>query len=229
MFIHCQIPAKPTTPQSFLLLFRPSSLFPGERLPFALIRIVFLGATGAAKRRKARGWVDSSGPVSHEQLWESLLCELDSPDRVIEWVKVPSHVSVFGNEQADALVNHGRLANPLYPAADTPKGRAARVLTTPQNVPRPLKYKHGNDASLSSTTDGHNASSPSAMGNAGARRALFPQTPPPAENPTQLSEGLGLTLMHTPQRDLYTPSSSSSDYADSTSILGGFSFPELEA
>ena len=44
---------------------------------------------------------------------------------------------VVGNEQADALGTNGRLANPLYPAADTPKGGAARVCTTPQRQPWP--------------------------------------------------------------------------------------------
>ena len=64
---------------------------------------VFLGATGAARRWKARGWVGSSGPVSNVSLWEILLCELDGPDREIERAKVPSHVSMQGNQQADSL------------------------------------------------------------------------------------------------------------------------------
>ena len=167
--------------------------------------------------------------MSNEQLWESSLRKLDSPDRRIEWVKVPSHVSMLTNEQVDALVNRGRHANPLYPAADTPKGRAARVSTTPQSRPRPPDYTHSSDASLSSTTDGQNASGPLAMGNTRAHWALFPQPPPPAENSTQLWEDLGLTLMHTPQKELAMPSNSSSDYTNTTSTPRGSSFSELEA
>ena len=99
--------------------------------------------TGAARRWKARGWVGSSGPVSNEQLWYSLCCGPDCPDRVIQWVEVPSHVSIAGNEQAVSLSNHGRLAKLLYPAADTPNGRAARFFTTPQSQPRLQNISQG--------------------------------------------------------------------------------------
>ena len=92
---------------------------------------VYLGATGAARRWKARGWVGSSVPVSNEQLWGCLLVELDNPDRVIEWVKLRSRVSIVGNEQANTLANHGRLANLLYLSEGIPNGRAVRVFTTP--------------------------------------------------------------------------------------------------
>ena len=73
------------------------------------------------------------------------------------------------------------------------------------------------------------AASSLAMGNAGTRHALFPQTPPLAENPTQLWEDLGLTLMYTPQKESDTSSNSSSDYMDTTSTLSRSSFSELGA
>ena len=84
-----------------------------------------LGAQGAARRWQARGWVGSAGPVSNIPLWKELLQLLDSTFQDILWVKVPSHVNVEGNEQADTLANNGRLSNPLYPARKTPRVQAA--------------------------------------------------------------------------------------------------------
>ena len=70
----------------------------------------------------------------------------------IEWAKVPSHVSRVGNGQADALANRGRPAHPIYPAADDPKGRAARLFTTSQSPPRPAKHtRRSNGSQLSGT------------------------------------------------------------------------------
>ena len=86
---------------------------------------VLKGAQGAARRWQARGWVGSAGPVSNIPLWKELLQLLDSTFQDILWVKVPSHVNVEGNEQADTLANNGRLSNPLYPARKTPRVQAA--------------------------------------------------------------------------------------------------------
>jgi ribonuclease HI len=40
--------------------------------------------------------------------------ELDCTDHIVEWVKVPSHVQVSGNEEADKLAEEGRRSSPLY-------------------------------------------------------------------------------------------------------------------
>ena len=40
---------------------------------------------------------------------------LDNTFQELRWVKVPSHVNVMGNEQANTLANQGRVNNPLYP------------------------------------------------------------------------------------------------------------------
>ena len=68
----------------------------------------------------------SAGPVSKVQLWKELLQHLDSTFQDILWIKIPSHVNVEGNEQADTLANNGRLSNPLYPTRKTPKVHPAR-------------------------------------------------------------------------------------------------------
>ena len=184
-------------------------------MPSAQIPTMFSwGATGGAPRWNARGWVGSSGPVSNEHLWDALLCELESPDRAIKWFKVHSHANVVGNEQADTLANHGWLANPLYPVVGTPKGKAARAFTT---------YKPGSDISLSSGALVQDACSPSSMGKSGAQWALFPHTPPPAENTTQL-----YPLIYTPQKRSDTLSKSSSDNTDTTTTLSGSSLSDLD-
>ena len=87
--------------------------------------LVLKGAQGAAGRWQARGWVGSAGPVSNIPLWKELLQLLDSTFQDILWVKVPSHVNVEGNEQADTLANNGRFSNPLYLARKTPRVQAA--------------------------------------------------------------------------------------------------------
>ena len=99
---------------------------------------VLKGAQGAARRWQARGWVGSAGPVSNIPLWKELLQHLDSTFQDMLWVKVPSHVNVEGNEQADTLANNGRLSNPLYPARKTPRVHAAgqRIKRTRQVATR---------------------------------------------------------------------------------------------
>ena len=99
---------------------------------------VLLGAQGAAKRWQCRGWRGSSGKVSCVDLWQTLLPELSNPDREILWVKVPLHVDVPGNEEADRLSRVGRMSHPLFPTKAT---RALQVITTPA-TPKVKKAKH---------------------------------------------------------------------------------------
>ena len=39
--------------------------------------------------------------------------ELDSQRREVTWVKIPSHVGILGNKEADSLAELGRLSTPL--------------------------------------------------------------------------------------------------------------------
>ena len=82
---------------------------------------VILGASGAARRWRLRGWVGSSGPVSNVPLWEQLLMELDNKSRIVHWIKVPSHVTIEGNNKADRLTDQGRQLHPRYPHPRTPQ------------------------------------------------------------------------------------------------------------
>ena len=66
---------------------------------------VLLGVKGAACRWKINGWRGSSGPISNVPLWEEILQFLDDTFQEVKWVKVPSHVNVMGNKQANTLAN----------------------------------------------------------------------------------------------------------------------------
>ena len=81
---------------------------------------VFLGATSAARRWKLRGWTGSSGPVSNVPLWELLLDTLSAHTGSIKFIKVPSHVDILGNNEADTLADQGRLSHPRCPVLKTP-------------------------------------------------------------------------------------------------------------
>ena len=113
---------------------------------------VILGAAGAKKRWKLRGWKGSCGLVANVSIWDQLLHELDQPGKTIQWVRVPSRVTVEGNNEADRLADLGRLSSPLNPVLSTPNSlvspytslltpcKKARLLPTPQHdlseVPR---------------------------------------------------------------------------------------------
>ena len=63
---------------------------------------------------KASGWIGSIGTrVSSVTLSNSLLLELDNPDRLIEWVKLYSHVGIQDHTRANLLADGGRMVNPL--------------------------------------------------------------------------------------------------------------------
>jgi ribonuclease HI len=81
---------------------------------------IFLGATGAARRWKLRGWTGSSGPVSNVPLWELLQDTLSAHTGSIKFIKVPSHVDILGNNEADRLAEQGRLSHPRCPVLKTP-------------------------------------------------------------------------------------------------------------
>ena len=68
------------------------------------------------------------------ELWKQLLAELDKPDREIQWIKVPSHVGIVGNEEADALAETGRLSSPLLTQTCMPTARHIRRSLPPQRT-----------------------------------------------------------------------------------------------
>ena len=70
------------------------------------------------------------GPILNVDLWIDLLELLDLALESYEWIKVPSHVQVEGNERADALAELGRKSSPLYARAC----KQPQVLLTPTAV-----------------------------------------------------------------------------------------------
>ena len=100
---------------------------------------VLLGVKGAARRWKINGWRGSSGPISNVPLWEEVLLFSEDTFQEVKWVKVPSHVNVMGNEQANTLANQGRIVNPLYPVKGTPHGRRQHHTCTPYRTAKKPK------------------------------------------------------------------------------------------
>ena len=97
---------------------------------------VVLGATGAARRWRLHGWIGSCGPVSNVPLWEQLVAALDENPRTVHWVKVPSHVTIEGNNEADRLADQGRQLHPRFPHPRTPS-LLLSVAGTPRAPKRP--------------------------------------------------------------------------------------------
>eukprot|EP00670_Eutreptiella_braarudii_P017476 CAMPEP_0174349448 /NCGR_PEP_ID=MMETSP0811_2-20130205/6181_1 /TAXON_ID=73025 ORGANISM="Eutreptiella gymnastica-like, Strain CCMP1594" /NCGR_SAMPLE_ID=MMETSP0811_2 /ASSEMBLY_ACC=CAM_ASM_000667 /LENGTH=305 /DNA_ID=CAMNT_0015476833 /DNA_START=215 /DNA_END=1132 /DNA_ORIENTATION=+ len=102
---------------------------------------VLLGVKGAAKRWKIKGWVGSCGPVSNVPIWEMILTELEREGRELVWIKVPSHVTVEGNNEADRLASVGLHVHPLYPFSNTPH-KEAFVPCTPQPPVKRARTAH---------------------------------------------------------------------------------------
>ena len=110
-------------------------LFPSGKIAICTdSSLAFLGATGKAKKWELNNWVGSNGPLSNVELWKQLLAELDKSDREIQWIKVPSHVGIVGNEEADALAETGRLSSPLLIQSCVPTARHIRRSVPPQRI-----------------------------------------------------------------------------------------------
>ena len=77
------------------------------------------------------------GPLSNVSLWKELLHELDSIDRIVKWIKAPSHVGIQGNEEADSLAEDGRLSSPLLRQSVAPQTRNLRCFLAPQRGAHP--------------------------------------------------------------------------------------------
>ena len=87
--------------------------------------------------------------VSNVPLWEQLLAALDENPRTVHWVKVPSHVTIEGNNEADRLADQGRQLHPRFPhprtpslllsVAGTPRAPKKLKLLTLDSSPLPVK------------------------------------------------------------------------------------------
>ena len=71
------------------------------------------GATGKAQKWRRHDWQGSGGPVSHVDLWSQILAAIEEAGAQVQWLHVPSHIGVIGNENADVLADMGRRKSPL--------------------------------------------------------------------------------------------------------------------
>ena len=74
----------------------------------------------------------SHGPLSNVDLWKELLTELDLHVGEVNWGKIPSHVGIQGDEEADSLAENGRLLSPLLANSLAPSARHLRHSVPPQ-------------------------------------------------------------------------------------------------
>ena len=88
--------------------------FPSRKMAICTdCSLVFLGATGKARKWALNNGVGPQRRLTNVDLWKELLMELDSQQREVTWVGVPSHVGIQGNEEADSRAEIGRLSSPL--------------------------------------------------------------------------------------------------------------------
>ena len=72
-------------------------------------------------------------------MWEMLLTELQRKGREIIWIKVPSHVTIEGNDEADSLAAVGLHAHPVHPFHQTPRKEAMLTKPPPPQLKRARK------------------------------------------------------------------------------------------
>ena len=65
--------------------------------------VVLAAGGGGRLKWQQNGWVGSKGPLTKVRLWVGLLDVLSYMGNKVQWVQVPSHVRLEGNEIADDL------------------------------------------------------------------------------------------------------------------------------
>ena len=75
--------------------------------------LIVNGMLGWAQKWRRHGWATAKGPVQHKDLWEQLLCLIESLGTHVKWLHTPSHIEIPGNSRADHLADVGRRQSPL--------------------------------------------------------------------------------------------------------------------
>ena len=71
------------------------------------------GVLGRAQKWQRHKWQTTSGLAHHVDLWTQVLDILDDIGPEIQWLHVPSHIGICGNEKADSFADEGRRRSPL--------------------------------------------------------------------------------------------------------------------
>ena len=121
LHIYPHIHAKRIMLRKFLQLSKPSNCSPRKVAICNDSALVFLGANGEC-RKWALDWVERT--LSNAEPCKELVHELDSHDRVTEWIKVPSHA---GFQEADSLAENRRpRSSPLLRQSVAPATRSIK-------------------------------------------------------------------------------------------------------
>ena len=75
--------------------------------------VVVQGITSKAQKWRRDDWHGSGGPDNHMDLLQQLLGEIETQGSSVQWLQVPSHIGVRGNDNADLLVDMGHRCSPL--------------------------------------------------------------------------------------------------------------------
>ena len=83
-----------------------------------------------------KGWVGSYGLVSNIPIWELFLAEQEREGHENFSIKLPSHITIGCNNEADRLAKIGLHAHPLYRCHQTPLQEATVAITPPPPLKR---------------------------------------------------------------------------------------------
>ena len=89
------------------------------------------GVIGRAQKWRRHGWQTTPGPVRHVDLWTQVLDILEKIGLEAQWLHIPSHIGIRGNEKADTLAEEGRRRSPLL------RGHVSAGLTALEDVEPP--------------------------------------------------------------------------------------------
>ena len=135
-----------------------------QTVPLAVVmdsQYVYDGLRGSAFRWRTAGWVGQLGPVCNVNLWITALDLVDRVSATVEWLRVPSHTDIPGNERVDVLAEEGRVSSPLYhvlslldspvvtfelplpPRQEVPQRSHAPLSVTMSSLPRETRLPYG--------------------------------------------------------------------------------------
>ena len=121
----------------------PAAIFLLENTPSDISKLLVAtdskyvsdGMQGPVYRWKVAHWCTHKGPMANADLWAALLAAQEACQAGVSWCWILSHVSIPGNEEADALAECGRLMSSLYQSKVEQDVPPAEYVYTPVKPP----------------------------------------------------------------------------------------------